>query len=119
MFYIGLLYSENMKKILLSETKRPSRLIFGLWHHLVDLYQVGSNTAPGAKNGPSPRSSRILYRLIKGNYGKIFLSEFTRQRALIFDILASPSGPLLIFFFKFYPWGPALAVVTCFTSIDL
>ena len=55
MFYIGVLYRENMKKILLSETTRPSWLIFGLWHHLVDLYQVCSNTAPGAKNGPSPR----------------------------------------------------------------
>ena len=28
-------------------------LIFGMQHHLVDLYQVCSNYAPGAKNGPA------------------------------------------------------------------
>ena len=44
---------ENLK-ILLSETTRPSALIFGMKHHLVDLYQVCSNYAPGAKNRPAP-----------------------------------------------------------------
>ena len=49
MFYIGL-FRENMKKILLSETIRPRALIFGMKHHLVDLYQVCSNNAPWANN---------------------------------------------------------------------
>ena len=53
MFYIGL-YSKNMKKILLSETLWHRVLIFGTKHHLVDLYQVYSNYAPGAKKGSDP-----------------------------------------------------------------
>ena len=37
---------------ILSETTRPKALIFGLWHNLVDLYQVryapwGQNALPG------------------------------------------------------------------------
>ena len=40
------------------ETLRPRALIFGIYHHLVDLYQVGSNYAPWAKNGP-PQGSRF------------------------------------------------------------
>ena len=55
-----------MKKIFLSETTRPRALIFGMKHHLVDLYQVCSNYTPGAK--------------------KIFLSETTSPRALIFGM---------------------------------
>ena len=51
MFYTGL-YREKMKKIF-SETTRPRALIFGMLHHLVDLNQVCSNYAPGAKNGPA------------------------------------------------------------------
>ena len=62
MFYIGL-YRENMKKIFLSETIRPRLLIFGIKHHLVDLYQVYSNNIPGAKSGPIP-GSHVLHRLI-------------------------------------------------------
>ena len=37
MFYVGLL-RENHEKIFLSETIRPIALIFGMKHHLVDLY---------------------------------------------------------------------------------
>ena len=52
MFYIGL-YRENMKKSF--ETTRTRALIFCMWHHLADLYQVFfSNYAPGAKMGPLP-----------------------------------------------------------------
>ena len=54
MFYIGL-YRENVKKcekILVSETTRPRALILGMWHQLVDLFQICSNDAPGIKNGP-------------------------------------------------------------------
>ena len=41
-------------KIFLSETTRPRAVIFGMKHHLVDLYQVCTNYAPGAKNGSAP-----------------------------------------------------------------
>ena len=39
--------------ISLSETTRPGALIFGIKYHLADLYQVCSNYAPRAKNGPT------------------------------------------------------------------
>ena len=45
------LYRENMKNIL-SETTGPRALIFGIKHHLVDLYQFCSNNATRAKVGP-------------------------------------------------------------------
>ena len=45
-----------MKKIFLSETIRLRALIFGMLHHLVDLYQVCSNYAPGAKMAPHQMS---------------------------------------------------------------
>ena len=53
MFYIGL-YREQHEKIFLSETTRPRALIFGMYYHLVDLYQVYLNYIPGAKNGLTP-----------------------------------------------------------------
>ena len=62
MFYLGL-YREHMKKIFLSEITGPRSLIFSMCNHLVDLYQVCSNNAPGIKNGPTP-GSHILHRLI-------------------------------------------------------
>ena len=62
MFYIGL-YREKHEKIFLSETRKPRLLIFVMWHHLMDLYQVCSNNAPGVKNGPA-RRSHVLHRLI-------------------------------------------------------
>ena len=43
-----------MKKIFLSEATRPRALIFGMYYHHVDLYQVCSNYSPGAKTGPAP-----------------------------------------------------------------
>ena len=48
------LYRENMKKSSNPETTRLRVLIFGMKHHLVNHYQVCSNYAPGAKNGPAP-----------------------------------------------------------------
>ena len=62
MFYLGL-YSENVKEILMSGTTRPDALIFGISHHLEDLYQVCSNNTPGARNGPA-LGSIVLHRLI-------------------------------------------------------
>ena len=51
---------ENIKKILISETKKPRVLIFAKWHHLVDMHQVSSNCAPGTKNA-TPQG-QVLYR---------------------------------------------------------
>ena len=62
MFYIGL-YRENVKKIFLSETTRPRALIFGRWHHIMELLQVCSNYSPGVKKGPT-LGSNALPRLI-------------------------------------------------------
>ena len=62
MFYIGL-YREQHEKIFLSETTRPRAMIFGMKHHLVNLYQVYSNYSPGAKNGPAPGVTG-LHRLL-------------------------------------------------------
>ena len=59
MFYI-VLYRENLKKIFLSEITRPRALIFDMLHHLVDLYQVCSNYAPGIKNDPAPGVTRDM-----------------------------------------------------------
>ena len=41
------------EKFFSSETTRPRALIFVMWHHLADIYQVGSNYATGTKNGPA------------------------------------------------------------------
>ena len=84
MFYIGL-YRQNVKKIFLSETTRPGALMFGMLHHLVDLYQVCSNYTPRVKMAPS-RGSNVLHRLTEEKREKIFLSETTGPRALIFDM---------------------------------
>ena len=46
----------------MSETTRPGALIFGMLHHLVDLYQVCSNVPLGPKMAP-PQGSRVLHRL--------------------------------------------------------
>ena len=64
---------------------RPRALIFGMKHLLVNLYQVRSNYIPGAKNG-LPQGSHVLHRHIKGKHEKVFLSETTRPRALIFGM---------------------------------
>ena len=70
----------------LSETIRPIALIFGMLHHLVDLSQVCSNYAPGAKDGPA-RWSHVVHWLITGKHEKnTFFSETTRLRALIFGM---------------------------------
>ena len=53
MFYKGL-YREKDETIFLSETTMARALIFGMKHHLVNLYQVCSNYISRAKNGPTP-----------------------------------------------------------------
>ena len=72
-------------KIFLSETTRPTALIFAMYHHLVDLYQVCSNNDPGVKNGP-PQASHVLHTLKSGKREKIILSETRRPNQLIFGI---------------------------------
>ena len=46
----------------------------------MDFYQVCSNYAPGAKNGPIVLHRLYMYR---EKHGQIFLSKTTRPRALI------------------------------------
>ena len=76
MFYI-VLYREKHEKIFLSETIRLRALIFGMYHHLVDLFQVCSNNALGTKNGlpqVSPGTwsafNRFQYVSFKQNSGE-------------------------------------------------
>ena len=58
MFDIGL-KRENMGKIFLSQTKRARALIFGMLHHLVDLYHFFEIMPLGPKMPPS--RGHILY----------------------------------------------------------
>ena len=50
---------------ILSETARPRALIFGMVHHLVDLYQICSNNGPWAKSGPV-LGSHVLKQRVAG-----------------------------------------------------
>ena len=54
------------EQIFLSGNTEPKTLKFGMYHHLVDFYQVCANYAPGAKNGPT-LGSRVYASLYKGN----------------------------------------------------
>ena len=64
MFYIGL-YKEKHETIFLSETKMPRALIFGMKHHLVNLYQVVQMISLGPKMAP-PQGSPVLHRPLYG-----------------------------------------------------
>ena len=83
-FYKGL-YREKHGKIFLSETIRHRTLIFGMYHHLVDLYQVCLKMPQGAKMA-RPRGHMFYIGLYRENHEKIVLSETTRPRALIFGM---------------------------------
>ena len=69
----------------LSETLRPRALIFGMYHHLVDLYQSCSSYPLGPIMAPNQGHMFYigLYRKIHEN---TFLSETIRPRALIFGM---------------------------------
>ena len=88
MLYIDL-YREKHEKIFMSETTKHRALIFGMKHHLVDLYQVCSKYTPWAKNAP-PRGGgggHMLYiGLNREKHEKLFLSETIMPRALIFGL---------------------------------
>ena len=82
MFYIGL-YREQHEKIFLSETTRLRSLIFDsiLWTStkFVQIISLGPKMAS--------RWGQMFYTdLYRGKHEKIFFSETTRLRALIFDI---------------------------------
>ena len=72
MLYIDL-YREKREKIFLSETTRPSALIFGMKQHLVNFYQVCSNYTSGAKNGPAPGVTCFTKAYIGSNIEKNLL----------------------------------------------
>ena len=60
--------------------------MFGLKHHLVDLHQVCENYSRRAKDDAHPGGHMFYIGLYRENVKKIFLSETTRPRALIFDM---------------------------------
>ena len=72
------------EKIFFSETTRPRAMIFGMLHHLVDLYQVCSNYATGVKKWAS-LGITFYIDLYRENM-KNFLSEATNTTALIFGM---------------------------------
>ena len=49
-----------------SETKRRRALIFGMYHLLMDLYQVCSNYVPRVKTGPTPWDNKFEHRNKEG-----------------------------------------------------
>ena len=80
MYYLG--WYRVTWKIFLPKTARPKVLLFGMCHQQVEFYQVFTNNASWAKNGPA-LGGHLFY---KGwSREKIFFSENTRSRALIFD----------------------------------
>ena len=85
MFNIGL-YREQHEKIFLSETTRSRALLFGMQYHLVDLHLVCSNNTPGAQKWPRQGGHKFYRRLYREQHEKIFLSETTITRALIFGM---------------------------------
>ena len=74
-----------MKKIFLSKTKRSRALIFGMKHHLVNVYQGFSNYTLGAKMASSGVTC-FTQAYIGKNMKKIFLSETICPKALRFGL---------------------------------
>ena len=72
------------EKIFLSKTRRRRLLIFGIKHHLVDLYQV-QIIGLGPKMALS-QGHMFYIGLYREDVKKIFLSETTKPRALIFGM---------------------------------
>ena len=70
-------------KKIFSKTTRPRAFIFCLKQCIVVLFINPANHSPGVKNGPA---SGVIssHRLTMGKHKKIFFSETTRPRALIF-----------------------------------
>ena len=75
-------------KISLSESTRPSALILGIQHHLVDLYQFCSIMPLGQKIG-LPRGSHDLHRLILGKHREYQVSKpcgFRQEDLFMFSL---------------------------------
>ena len=72
-------------KIFFSETARPRALIFGIYHHQVDLYQVCQIITLG-KKWPRHWGHMFYIGLYRETHGNIFLSETIRPRDLIFGM---------------------------------
>ena len=74
----------------MSEVVWPRALIFSMYHHHVDLFQVCSNYALGAILGPkmAPPWGHMFttQAYIRRSMKKNFSSETTRPRGLIFGI---------------------------------
>ena len=70
----------------MSEINRPRTFLFDMMHHLSDLYQVYSNYAHRAKDGPN-----VLHKHEKTNLRIDFrdeiLSETNRPRTLLFGMM--------------------------------
>ena len=79
---IDLLWEKN-SKIFFSETTGPTALIFCTWQWLMVLYINCAIHAPGFKFGHAPGVDS-LHRLTMGKNSKIFFSETTWPKALIF-----------------------------------
>ena len=54
-----------------SETTRTRALIYGMYHNLVDLYQVCSNIAPGANNGLTAGVTQACIKSTFSEYGHV------------------------------------------------
>ena len=65
-----------------SETARPRALICGMYHCLMDLYQVCSNGGPGVRNGPAAGGLGFKNEI---NF-KIFFSRAAWLRCLKFGM---------------------------------
>ena len=67
-------------------------LVFGLWHHLMDIYQVCSNNAPGPKMGPP--WGHVLHRRIYGKYENNLIGWNHKAWSLDIWYVALTSRPL-------------------------
>ena len=79
--YVG----KTLKTLFLSETILPRALIFGMYHHLVNLYQVCSRY-PWGQKCPAPGATCFTKAYIRKNMDQIFFSETIWHRALIFSM---------------------------------
>ena len=80
MFYQGYFW----KKYLTNSCVNPQSLEFGMYHYLVDPYQVRSKSFPGVKNVRLGVTCSTLVNT--GKTKKIFLPETTKHRALLFGM---------------------------------
>ena len=78
-------YIVKTLRIFLSKSIRPRTTIFGMQHHLVDLYKDCSKFAPRVKIDPAPGVTSFTQDYIV-NFLKVFLSETERPRTVVFGM---------------------------------